>query len=886
MDGSVLIDNATEVILKQGIAESLSNYMTKNAIFLAERLFAMNPNQESLHTLANIYYRMKKPNQCHMLLQSQPLISLKNKYLMAVCCFDLNQIQDAEIYISQCCQEIEDNDNNDISNISNNSNNNNNNNNNNSNSNNDDLITEFDNSHNSSNINNNNNIDSPCSIASIFYLMGMISKKQNQKEKAVEYWKKSLIAYPYFWVAYEQLCNIGQDIDPLEFFNIDIINNSNSNISNTSNNSNNNNSEKQINNSNINSNNNNNKNITSATSISTITTKNNSDQDLFSVPPTTFKSASKYSFMAKIKSASGPYTPSSSSFLDSSINITPINFNLSIQNQLKQQQQQQQQQQQKNIIKNYLVTPQTPSHSLVTPILPKKMNKMVSSPIPMLMDTPDFKLPQPRITTATSSSSVIPNTPFTPSTTATTTPSLTNKQQQPQVNEHPHNSTILPPAIKKKAPVTTATTDTPSSSLKNPIFNTTASSTIKHVKIGGTEEFILNDLSSDEDQDYTHNIHLQQDSTFLDDDDDDVDDDEDQQQQQHNNINNQIIDESIQEAHVQLLSLMYILADSYRLLSRYQSRESIESFKRLPEQQYKTGWVLSKIGKAYFEMVEYREAKQVFENMRLLEPYRLEGTEIYSTTLWHLKEEIELGYLAHQLVEFDRLSPFSWCVVGNCFSLQKDHENALKIFKRAIQLDPMFTYAYTLSGHEYLSNDELDNALNAYRLAVKIDPRHYNSWYGIGLIHYRQEKYELAEYYFRKALSINGNSSVLYCYLGMTMQARSKQLEALEALKKSIKLQPKNAFAKFKLASFLFNLGQYQDVVTELMEFKENAPKETPIYILLGKAYKNLGQLDKALDCLTTALDLDHHKNSNYIRSIIDRLHVPDDNDNQDFEFS
>ena len=41
------------------------------------------------------------------------------------------------------------------------------------------------------------------------------------------------------------------------------------------------------------------------------------------------------------------------------------------------------------------------------------------------------------------------------------------------------------------------------------------------------------------------------------------------------------------------------------------------------------------------------------------------------------------------------------CAMGNCYSLQKDHETALKNFQRAVQLNPRFAYAHTLCGHEY-----------------------------------------------------------------------------------------------------------------------------------------------------------------------------------------
>ncbi|CAB0008761.1 unnamed protein product, partial [Nesidiocoris tenuis] len=59
--------------------------------------------------------------------------------------------------------------------------------------------------------------------------------------------------------------------------------------------------------------------------------------------------------------------------------------------------------------------------------------------------------------------------------------------------------------------------------------------------------------------------------------------------------------------------------------------------------------------------------------------------EIYSTALWHLQRESVLSALAQDLVELDKNSPEAWCAAGNCFSLQKDHDIAIKYFQRAVQ---------------------------------------------------------------------------------------------------------------------------------------------------------------------------------------------------------
>ena len=50
----------------------------------------------------------------------------------------------------------------------------------------------------------------------------------------------------------------------------------------------------------------------------------------------------------------------------------------------------------------------------------------------------------------------------------------------------------------------------------------------------------------------------------------------------------------------------------------------------------------------------------MFAQSRKVEPYILDGMEYYSVVLWHLKEEVELSFLAQELVELDRLAPQTW----------------------------------------------------------------------------------------------------------------------------------------------------------------------------------------------------------------------------------
>lgn len=81
------------------------------------------------------------------------------------------------------------------------------------------------------------------------------------------------------------------------------------------------------------------------------------------------------------------------------------------------------------------------------------------------------------------------------------------------------------------------------------------------------------------------------------------------------------------------------------------------------------------------------------------------------------------------------------------------------------------------------------------------------------MIYFRQEKYEIAEYHFRRAISINANSSVLHCYLGMVLLESDRLDEALKELEHSLQIDPKNTLAKFKKAATFLKQKEFKVII-------------------------------------------------------------------------
>jgi hypothetical protein len=96
-------------------------------------------------------------------------------------------------------------------------------------------------------------------------------------------------------------------------------------------------------------------------------------------------------------------------------------------------------------------------------------------------------------------------------------------------------------------------------------------------------------------------------------------------------------------------ALLSIFACAYQSLCFYRCVDCINILHNLPAAHFGSGWVQQLVGRAYYELCEYKPALLSLKEMVRMEPFRVKGTEILSTVLWHLKREKELSALAQQV---------------------------------------------------------------------------------------------------------------------------------------------------------------------------------------------------------------------------------------------
>jgi len=75
--------------------------------------------------------------------------------------------------------------------------------------------------------------------------------------------------------------------------------------------------------------------------------------------------------------------------------------------------------------------------------------------------------------------------------------------------------------------------------------------------------------------------------------------------------------------------------------------------------------------------------------------------DIHSNVLYVNEDKTGLSQLAHSLMLIDKHNPVTCCIVGNYYSLKRNHEKAIQCFSRALKLNRNYLSAWTLMGHEH-----------------------------------------------------------------------------------------------------------------------------------------------------------------------------------------
>ena len=167
-------------------------------------------------------------------------------------------------------------------------------------------------------------------------------------------------------------------------------------------------------------------------------------------------------------------------------------------------------------------------------------------------------------------------------------------------------------------------------------------------------------------------------------------------------------------------------------------------------------------------------------------------------------------------------------------------------FRHSLQADP--DRATIVEAMELNRAGETKKSEKILRGLLRRDPQHLDALRLMGVHCARQELYNDAEAFFRRAVDLAPDFWLAWINLGAALNEQQKFDQADEAYKRALALKPQSVFTLEKLgANSLFD-GRHEDAIGWLDTALEQDPAHFPSLLCLGHVLKTVGRQEEAID--------------------------------------
>ena len=198
---------------------------------------------------------------------------------------------------------------------------------------------------------------------------------------------------------------------------------------------------------------------------------------------------------------------------------------------------------------------------------------------------------------------------------------------------------------------------------------------------------------------------------------------------------------------------------------------------------------------------------------------------------------------------------------------------AIKEFKKTIELDPEFYVAYFNMGLCYKSLKEFEEALVYIRKTSEVNPDWHEAYLESGKIHYLLKQYDEAIVGLEKGLSLEPNAPDCNMLAHIYMKKKSDIDKAIKYYQKGIDLDANNIEAYETLAYIYASEKNDLDKAIEYYEKMTGvAPDYPDAYKNMGIAYLNKGDKDSASEQVKKLRELKRDDMAEQLQGYIDQM--------------
>lgn len=258
------------------------------------------------------------------------------------------------------------------------------------------------------------------------------------------------------------------------------------------------------------------------------------------------------------------------------------------------------------------------------------------------------------------------------------------------------------------------------------------------------------------------------------------------------------------------------------------------------------------------------------------------------------------------------ISPDSLCMKGIDLASRGMNEEALKIFDKALKIDPKFAEALynkaevliklnrkneadecynrlinlsdrTLEhlpenvsalekkGNALMMLGKCDEALNCYGLITRVDPKNLGAlkniveldpgnakaWNNMGSAFYNRHEYEESLKSYDKAIDLEPKFPIALCNKGVVLGKLGKYDEAIECYEAAIRFNPQHAKAWYSKGITLHDQGNYLEAIQCFDEAIKLNPRYAKAWYQKGLIFAKQKEFEIAINAFHTAVEID-----------------------------
>ena len=196
------------------------------------------------------------------------------------------------------------------------------------------------------------------------------------------------------------------------------------------------------------------------------------------------------------------------------------------------------------------------------------------------------------------------------------------------------------------------------------------------------------------------------------------------------------------------------------------------------------------------------------------------------------------------------LSGCTWIQIGYW-------KNGMTLYEHALEATSGHPMVHFVLADALFDKGEVSQAIKHFKKAIEIQPNLAEAHNGLGFVYAKQGKADAAIAEFAKALKIKPNLASAHCNLGFVFIARGETDKAISHLSKAVEIDPSNVEAYCNLASALGQHGDYDKAIDHYNKALEINPDMAQAHSGLGMMLLLQDDTRGAMDHLSEALKID-----------------------------